>query len=42
MSNTIYSASIPVFQQMLGGLKKVLGKAETHATDPALWEHCCE
>lgn len=33
MSNTIYTASIPVFQQMLGGLKKVLSKAEAHATD---------
>jgi hypothetical protein len=29
----IYTASIPVFKQMLGGLKAVLRKAETHATD---------
>ncbi len=31
MSPTIYIASIPVFQQMLGGLKNVLSKAEAHA-----------
>ena len=29
----LYSASIPVFQQMLGGLKGVLQKAEAHATE---------
>lgn len=29
----MYQASIPVFTQMLGGLKTVLGKAEAHAID---------
>ena len=33
MSETIYAASIPLFQQMLGGLKAVLAKAEAHATE---------
>ncbi len=33
MTNAIYIASIPVFKQMLGGLKEVLRKAEAHATD---------
>lgn len=33
MTNAIYTASIPVFKQMLGGLKEVLRKAETHATE---------
>lgn len=33
MTHAIYTASIPVFQQMLGGLKTVLGKAEAHAAD---------
>ena len=33
MSETIYAASIPLFQQMLGGLKTVLAKAEAHATE---------
>ena len=33
MTNAIYTASIPVFKQMLGGLKTVLTKAETHAVD---------
>lgn len=33
MPHAIYTASIPVFQQMLGGLKEVLRKAEAHATD---------
>ncbi len=33
MTNAIYTASIPVFKQMLGGLKEVLRKAEAHATD---------
>lgn len=32
MTNALYAASIPVFQQMLGGLKQVLNKAEAHAT----------
>jgi uncharacterized protein len=29
----IYTASVPVFKQMLGGLKTVLAKAEAHAAD---------
>ncbi len=33
MSQTLYAASIPLFQQMLGGLKSVLAKAENHATE---------
>ena len=33
MTNAIYTASIPVFKQMLGGLKNVLSKAEAHAVD---------
>jgi hypothetical protein len=33
MTSPIYTASIPVFTQMLGGLKTVLAKAEAHATD---------
>jgi uncharacterized protein len=33
MTNPIYAASIPVFRQMLGGLKEVLAKAEAHATE---------
>jgi hypothetical protein len=32
MTNPIYTASLPVFKQMLGGLKTVLSKAEAHAT----------
>ena len=32
MTNAIYASSIPVFQQMLGGLKEVLRKAEAHTT----------
>ena len=28
MSTTLYAASVPLFQQMLGGLKAVLAKAE--------------
>lgn len=31
MTNALYAASIPVFKQMLGGLKQVLSKAEAHA-----------
>lgn len=31
MSNAMYTASIPVFTQMLGGLKTVLAKAAAHA-----------
>lgn len=31
MNNAIYTASIPVFKQMLGGLSEVLGKAQAHA-----------
>jgi hypothetical protein len=33
MTHPIYTASIPVFKQMLGGLKTVLSKAEAHAVD---------
>ena len=33
MTQAIYTASIPVFTQMLGGLMTVLKKAEAHATD---------
>ena len=29
----MYQASVPVFTQLLGGLKTVLSKAEAHATD---------
>ncbi len=29
----MYSASVPVFKQMLGGLQDVLRKADAHATD---------
>jgi len=31
MTSAIYTASIPVFQQMLGGLGAVLAKAQAHA-----------
>jgi hypothetical protein len=31
MNNAIYTASIPVFTQMLGALSDVLGKAQAHA-----------
>ena len=30
MTSAIYTASIPVFKQMLGGLSEVLGKADAH------------
>ncbi len=33
MTLALYTASIPVFKQMLGGLKEVLRKAEVHATE---------
>ena len=33
MTPQIYTASIPVFQQLLGGLKTVLAKAQMHATE---------
>ena len=33
MSQTLYAASVPLFQQMLSGLKVVLAKAEAHATE---------
>ena len=33
MTHAIYATSIPVFKQMLGGLKEVLRKAEAHAAD---------
>lgn len=32
MTSPLYTASIPVFKQMLGGLSQVLAKAEAHAT----------
>ena len=32
MTLSMYQASVPVFQQMLGGLSAVLAKAEAHAT----------
>jgi uncharacterized protein len=34
--NSMYSTSIPVFKQMLNGLKNVLQKAEAHANDKKL------
>ena len=33
MTSAIYTASIPVFKQMLGGLNEVLAKAEAHAAN---------
>lgn len=33
MTNAIYTASLPVFKQMLGGLKTVLSKAQAHTVD---------
>ena len=33
MNNAIYTTSIPVFKQMLGGLQEVLRKAEAHVLD---------
>ena len=33
MTQPIYTASIPVFTQMLGGLQTVVRKAEAHATE---------
>ena len=30
MTNTLYATSVPLFKQMLGGLKDVLAKAEAH------------
>ena len=33
MTPALYIASIPVFKQMLGGLRDVLAKAEAHAAD---------
>ena len=33
MTNALYASSIPLFKQMLGGLKAVLAKAEAHAVD---------
>jgi hypothetical protein len=32
MTVSLYTASVPVFKQMLGGLDDVLGKAQAHAT----------
>jgi hypothetical protein len=36
MTITMYAASVPVFQQMLGGLGNVLAKAEAHANERKL------
>ncbi|NQW79614.1 MAG: DUF1993 domain-containing protein [Polaromonas sp.] len=33
MTHALYASSIPLFKQMLGGLKSVLAKAEAHAGD---------
>jgi hypothetical protein len=33
MTNALYASSIPLFKQMLGGLKSVLARAEAHAVD---------
>jgi hypothetical protein len=33
MTNALYASSIPLFKQILGGLKSVLAKAEAHAVD---------
>jgi len=33
MTSSMYTSSIPVFTQLLGGLKTVLAKAEAHATE---------
>ena len=33
MNPTLYSASVPVFTQMLGGLQHVLSKAQAHVTE---------
>lgn len=33
MSLSMYTASVPVFQQMLGGLNDILGKAQAHAAE---------
>ena len=33
MTNVIYTTSIPVFKQMLGGLQEVLRKAEAHVLE---------
>jgi hypothetical protein len=33
MTNAMYTASVPVFRQLLGGLDGVLSKAEAHATE---------
>jgi uncharacterized protein len=33
MTQSLYATTIPVFKQMLGGLKTVLGKAEAHVAD---------
>jgi hypothetical protein len=33
MTVSVYTASVPVFKQMLGGLDDVLGKAQAHAVE---------
>lgn len=39
MTNDMYASSIPVFKQMLGGLKDVLSKAEAHAAEKKIDPH---
>lgn len=39
MTISMYSASIPVFKQMLGGLSDVLAKAEAHAAEKKIDPH---
>jgi uncharacterized protein len=36
MQNPIYASSVPLFKQMLGGLKAVLSKAEAHVAEKKL------
>ena len=39
MTHFVYTSSLPVFKQMLGGLQTVLHKAEAHATDKKIDPH---
>jgi hypothetical protein len=36
MTISMYAASVPVFQQLLGGLNAVLGKAQTHCLEKTI------
>jgi hypothetical protein len=36
MTSSIYSASVPVFKQMLAALSEILTKAEAHATEKSI------